>query len=488
MIRKGPGCVGCPWEKKGEYFTPDTLVPGSEVMFLAQNPGPNEEAGQKLKQRHYFGSGIGHDEVEIVRPQPLIGATGILFNTKFLPRADLHRSDVSVGNAIRCRPGKALGLQPDELPTLTNKMEILTSKAEAVQAIRHCAQAHLQVPSGTKIIVTMGNYPWFQLTGQHTVTDWRGYALPRTFPTPYVPDRVDSSYYRDCRLDVPGHVIVYCTLHIAALHKGDNKRYYHATLNDFGKLARLRGKQWPCALPHWSDTPPHQWPAYAAFDTEYTRDSPHSLIRWSLCSSDHRLFCVEAPDSKAIAVEKGSTVLMQNALADIGFLSQIIDISQIKIEDLMLAHSVLWTGEPHSLNYIASLYGAFNRYKHLSENQVQLYSALDAFEPMYIWRHHIIPEMRRDPVSWEIYKKYTLPLVPIINKAQLTGIKLDRAKLEEAQAILQARVDEMRSKAHEAAGEIFNLGGSLRVKELIYGGLQQRTESPAPDTQGLTES
>lgn len=97
---KPSGCAGCPLEHHGRYFTPDSYVPGSTVLFVAQNPGPDEEAGHKLVKRTWIGNTY-HDEYTQVQPQPLIGATGQLFDNRYLPLAGLKRSDVSTANALR---------------------------------------------------------------------------------------------------------------------------------------------------------------------------------------------------------------------------------------------------------------------------------------------------------------------------------------------------------------------------------------------------
>jgi DNA polymerase I-like protein with 3'-5' exonuclease and polymerase domains len=259
-------------------------------------------------------------------------------------------------------------------------------------------------------------------------------------------------------------------MHTASLFR--DKRFFHATLQDFHKINLILQNKWPLSLPQWSAEPPTQWPSYAAFDTEYIPDI-NKLIRWSLCDTDNNLYCVEFDTYNVdfIPVRQNSTVLIQNALADINYLSHIIDISTINIEDMMLAHSVLWTGEPHSLNYINSMYGAFNRYKHLAQEggQQQLYSALDAYEPMYSWRHHFIPEFKKDKQSWQIYKKYRLPLINIINKAQQTGVKVNTDMLLQVQSILQTRLSDIQREACEITGDdSFNIGGSKQLKELIY--------------------
>lgn len=485
MIEKPSACSGCPFQHYGRYFTPDIMVASSKVLFVAQNPDPDEEVGHWKFSREAY---------KQVQPQPLIGATGQLFNNKFLKEASLKRSEVSLANAIRCRPGEALGLRADALPPLTNKMKLETSNADIVKALKHCKAAYLKIPTSIKTIVTMGSYALYQQTGISNVTDWRGYALDYDSTDNFI--TVDTSTYhdlfiskslQDCRgrssasvssqVREPKRQTLFVTMHIAALFKGENKKYYHATLADFGKLKKLREGSWPLPLPAYNTNSPLQWPKYAAFDTEYywndiNRQNNNKLIRWSLCDTQYNLYCVESENTpyERIPIVEGSTVVIQNALADIAHLSHIVDVSKVNVEDMMLAHSVLWTGEPHSLNYIASVFGSLNRYKHLSSDQPQLYSALDAYEPMYIWRNSLIPDFKADKESWHIYKKYRLPLINIINKAQQTGAALDSSRLLEVQQILQERIASIKTKARAVVGDdSFSIGGIKRVKEEIYG-------------------
>lgn len=478
MIEKPSGCIGCPFYKHGKHFTPDLVNKNSKVFFLAQNPGSNEEAGQKLIKRHYFGYNEYHDEYANVQPQPLIGATGALFDNKFLPLSGLKRSEISLGNAIRCRPGASLGLKSDELPKLTTAMKLEHSNADIVKALKHCNSAYLHIPSSTQVVVTMGRYAMFALTGiqneeneygkrQGVMESWRGYGVDiNSYNHPF--NTVDCSQYYDLR---SGKIILF-TMHIAALFKGANKRFYHATKQDFNKIKLFLNNQWPKPLPTWSTDAPTTWPKVSCFDTEYN-PSDNSLIRYSLydATNDH-LHVVDSIDvsERKIHIAQNSTVLMQNALADIAHLTNIVDFSSVKVEDLMLAHSVLWTGEPHSLNYIASKYGAFNRYKHLSSSEPQLYSALDAYEPFYIWRNSIIPDFKKDQQSYRIYKGYRLPLIDIINKAQQTGIPLNSRTLNKLQDTFYNRLQEIQDEAKLITGDrSFNIGGSKRIKEEIYG-------------------
>lgn len=481
MIPLPSSCEGCPFyvykDHPDNSFTPDYAVKGSKVFFLAQNPGVNEAEGRLLLRRRYRDKGSYSEEYREVEPQPLIGKTGQDFNKKFLPETGLKREDVSVGNAIRCRPGKALGLEADDLPSITSTMRLEKSKADIVNALKHCKATHLHIPEGVTTVVTMGRHAMFQMTGlskdedeykrkQGVMESWRGYGVG---VSDYSTIRtVDTGNYHSL---LNGKKAVFFTMHVAALNYGDNKKFIHATYQDFHKLGRYLRGEWPVKPPEWSDKVPQIWPSYSAFDTEYNPETKE-LYRWSMCDSSYNLFCVESNSTGRvnIPIRPSSTVLIQNALADIGYLRGIIDTSSIKVEDLMLAHSVLWPGEPHSLNYINSIYGSLNRYKHLSEDEPEAYSAFDSYEPMQMWRGYFIPEFKRDNLSWNVYQKYRLPLIHIIDKAQQSGIPLDTSRLDDVKYILQERLMEYKKRAQEITGDDgFNLGGSKGLRKELYG-------------------
>lgn len=481
---KPSSCQGCPFYDKGKYYTPDTVVPNSEVYFLAQNPGEQEELGRKLTNRIYNNNKRPKDIYEQVNPAPLLGPTGYLFTTRFLPLTGLQRHQISLGNSLRCRPGSALGLEPNALPSITKTMKLETSRADIIKALKHCHTAHFHPPSSTKLIVTMGRYAMFQMTGiqkedteygqkQGVMESWRGYGVD-------VEDfqrvsTVNTSFYHPLTTTKR----VFFTLHLAALFQGErNRRFWHACLLDFAKIKRILNSQWPASVPQWETLPPSTWPKYSSFDTEYIPDldgvkNNDKLIRWSLCDNQYNLYCIEEEHTpySYIPIQPGSTVLAQNWLADYVHFKNItgLDLHQIKPEDLMLADSVLYTGEPHNLNYIASKYGSLNRWKHLSEDDPQAYAAYDAHQPLVMWVNHYIPEFKKDLLSWRLYKNPTIRLIPMIEKAQRQGIPLDPNKVNEALQIYEDRVQSYQEEARELTGDpTFNLGGRTKMIEVLY--------------------
>lgn len=492
MILKPSSCDGCPFRTKGRYFTPDKVVEGSRVYFLAQNPGSNEESGRLLHKREWM-YGHSHDEYTQVHPQPLIGATGKLFAERFLPLSGLSRDVVSLGNVIRCRPGAALGLKADALPSITTAMKLESSSADIVKAMKHCQNAYFHPPTSTEVVVTMGRHAMFAMTGIQSeenefkrklgvMESWRGYGVNvSSFEDSKT---VDTGHYHD----LSGDKRVYFTQHIAALFQGDldssstglqgqgGKKYYHATLEDYNRLKLLLKGAWPKPLPVWRSHAPLTWPHYAAFDTEYVPET-NELLRWSLCDRSGSLYGVEhtgAHTGNYLLVRPGSTVLAQNWIADLGHFRALVGHVPVNYEDMFLAHTVLWTGEPHNLNYIQSKYGTLNRYKHLISAEdpatQTLYSVLDAHQPMTMWLRSFLPQFREDPLSWQVYRKYRVKLIEPYWRAEQAGSAVDTARLADVKAILEERLQGYRDRAREITGDAtLNLGGRKAMLEYVYG-------------------
>src|SRR5689334_18200789 len=113
-ILKPEPCIGCPFYSMSSYFNPDTIIPESQILLLAQNPGEHEENGIRIiKSEWQYGKKV--DIEEKVRPQPLIGATGKWLQEEFWPLTHIPYDIVSKANVIKCRP-----FNQNELPQLSS--------------------------------------------------------------------------------------------------------------------------------------------------------------------------------------------------------------------------------------------------------------------------------------------------------------------------------------------------------------------------------
>lgn len=146
MLKKPPGCKGCPLEGDGDGFVEGVYPEAAEVLLLGQNPGADEEQ-----------QGV-----------PFVGKTGHMLNQTFLPTAGLAIADCARDNTIRCRwqpPGKRV------------KTNDLPAPSIVAEAQHHCSQYDRPLEQ-FKLVVLIGDpalqkyYPGFKLS------EWRGHLLP----------------------------------------------------------------------------------------------------------------------------------------------------------------------------------------------------------------------------------------------------------------------------------------------------------------------
>lgn len=168
MLPKPAACQGCRLYGDGTGFVPDCLVPDAAVLILAQNPGTDEEQGERVVGVVYSGRGrVPVKEPNLGGPAPLIGMTGYDMEREFFPLAGLTREGTSLANVLKCRQVVA-GRRTNDLP----KGRILRDAAA------HCTAAYLHIPATTRLVVAMGALAasWTGCPG--SVSAWRGFAYP----------------------------------------------------------------------------------------------------------------------------------------------------------------------------------------------------------------------------------------------------------------------------------------------------------------------
>jgi len=461
-VLKPESCKGCPFAEKSAYFTPDAMLPQSEVLILGQAPGKDEEEGALLEKRIWVG-GVQRECYTAVKPQPLIGKTGYWLKEDFWPETGIEWEGVSRANVIKCRPyGK------DELPSIKTK--------ELRQAVEHCTKAHLKIPEKVKHVLTMGVVGWYALTGMQSLRDekglWRGYCVGVDLVKEV---KLGVDEYYSCSLAGSAFysrmVNVFCTLHIAALFR--DKKLYRATRLDFKRFGNLVRGTWPETVPVIRiNELPQSWPKLSGFDTEFDlfpdSSSRQNLIRWSMADAVGKCYVVDAEYSRKVPIEPKSTIVMQYLLADITRLANVVNVEEVEIEDLMLAHSVLHTGEPHSLDYICSTVGRFNRHKHLSQGEPYLYAGLDAFTTLNDGWAYCVRHFKEDLASRDYYKNFVRDLFYIIGKSEAVGVRVDKVKVALAIETLQERVRGYKEEAFRILGREINLNSTKQVGREVY--------------------
>ena len=434
MLPKPKSCEGCPAYGDGRGFVPDELVEGAPLLLMFQNPGDAEEEQGK----------------------PLVGRTGQMMERSFFPLINVQRGEVSLGNAFRCRWQHTNKMPPpDKLrPTL-----------------EHCTRAHHRVPSGTQAVLASGEVAAQAMTGLTAdFSGWRGYALP------YSPGRLKAQTFvwAPSSTEIP----VLVTYHLAFMFRDPSAQV--PLKADWKKLLRVARREWPRPFPRVDTVPPDAWPAVAAFDTEFTRETK-TLVRYSLSTPERAVWVIEADDLTVLPVAPGSQVIMHNAVVDIPHLERVIPTASIRLDDTMYAHAVLWGGrEPkdrddphggvafsHTLNYLGSLYGQTNRHKHLDRMNPVQYAAGDALHTMDSWLG-MQKEFDRDQASRRVYEDFQRPLLPLILAHRAKGLRVNQERVKSSLQELKESQHGITLQAHATIGWPINLNSPAQVAHWLY--------------------
>jgi DNA polymerase-1 len=86
----------------------------------------------------------------------------------------------------------------------------------------------------------------------------------------------------------------------------------------------------------------------------------------------------------------------------------------------------------------------------------------------------------------DLFRRFELPLVPVLARMEHIGIGVDRAYLEEMGIDLRSRLSELERRIHDAAGEPFNVNSTNQLREVLYQKLGlpvlKKTSTGAPST------
>jgi len=431
-VNKPDACLPCPFYGNGRDFVPDEIRENAPVYLMAQNPH--------------------HTEIALGRP--LVGKTGMMMESKFFPNAGLTREDVSVGNTYRClyQGGK-------ELPPVDSSI--------AYAAMIHCAQAHFRLPSGTRVIVAQGDYAARVLTGTDDSTSWRGYVKPLIgygleTGVPWVPGAHD--------------IPVLITMHLARLFR--EPKYMLPVKHDWTKIPRLLRRTWPRVPPKFVDQPPHPWPQRFAFDTEFPQnlgpgDTMMHRFSMSWGVNDGETCVVESDDVVQPRLAGRPRVITQYAPADIYRLARVVGIapwdlwSTFLIEDTMVKHATLHADHPHDLNFLGSIWASINRWKHLAEENPQLYAGCDALGTLEV-DMGLEREFEADSISARVYREIDQPAHRVFVEAQRAGIATNPQRITEVVEILRHATTEARQRAQAAVGWPMNVGSASQVGHQLY--------------------
>jgi DNA polymerase-1 len=113
------------------------------------------------------------------------------------------------------------------------------------------------------------------------------------------------------------------------------------------------------------------------------------------------------------------------------------------------------------------------------------YAAEDADITLRLHRA-LHPALVATPRLESVYRDMEMPLLPILARMERTGVKLDADLLRRHSGFLAGEMLELEARAHQAAGQPFNLNSPKQLGEILFGqlGLKPRKKTPggAPST------
>lgn len=128
--------------------------------------------------------------------------------------------------------------------------------------------------------------------------------------------------------------------------------------------------------------------------------------------------------------------------------------------------------------------------KQLTFNQIELelaahYAAEDADITLRL--HQVMwPQIEANESIKSVYCDIEMPLVQVLSKIERTGVKIDADKLSAQGLELAEKIAGIETDAHDMAGEVFNLGSTKQLGELLFNKLELPVLKKTPKGQPST--
>lgn len=236
-----------------------------------------------------------------------------------------------------------------------------------------------------------------------------------------------------------------------------------------------------------------------SLDTETTSSDAMDakLVGLSFSTGENSAFYVPIPEDEEKAKEIVNifkTVYENPQIEKIGqnikYDMQVLSHYDVSVKgqlfDTMIAHYVLQPELAHNLDYMAEtmlhyktipieqLIGPKGKnqknMRDLPPEEIFEYAAEDADITLKL--KNVLEAHLKDCEFANIFYDIEMPLVPVLTKMELNGVKIDTASLKETSTLLSDRMNEIEKEIHELAGETFNVSSPKQVGEILFGKLK----------------
>jgi len=411
--------------------------------------------------------------VEVRQGKPFVGPSGELLehcmHSAKIVRRECYLLNVFETEVFKERDGKLIiDADSNELWTAKGGLtEIGIEKSKAsLERLDRC---------GANVIVPLGNTALHVLYNDSRVTKWRGSIL-----------------------EARGRKII-PTIHPAASLRG-NYLWRHLIISDLDMVKKE------------SHTPDLNLPQRDLIINPSYQDALAFLgsigdrVAWDIEALNHQVSCISFATSRSrvmsipLVDERGKhrwmpdqeltiwleiarvlgdptiTKLGMNLIFDIGFmLGQMGIHTRGPIQDIMIAHHIIYPDFPKGLDFICSVHTREPYYKDDGKmwskpwHDMELfwqYNCKDSAVCFDAWDDELEPALERDGY-WGTYNN-TIELFPIILYMQMRGIKVDRVRLEETKHEVETAIAAKQVELDKVAEYPFNPASPKQCAEYFY--------------------
>ncbi|HSY49846.1 MAG TPA: DNA polymerase I [Thermoanaerobaculia bacterium] len=100
----------------------------------------------------------------------------------------------------------------------------------------------------------------------------------------------------------------------------------------------------------------------------------------------------------------------------------------------------------------------------------------------------LVPELRRDPALVDIYDRIELPLIPVLERMEARGIKIDVALLHEMSAKMASQLAQLEKEIYAEAGTDFNINSPQQLGHILFEKLQYPVSKKTKGTKAFSTS
>jgi DNA polymerase-1 len=177
-----------------------------------------------------------------------------------------------------------------------------------------------------------------------------------------------------------------------------------------------------------------------------------------------------------------------------------IALKGIEFDTMLESYILNSTGNKHNMDTLAKTFLSHKTVsfeeiagkgvKQKTFNQIELehaafYAAEDA-DITFRLHQAIWSKLEKTPELVSVFNTIELPLIPVLAKMEQTGTLIDPDLLHQQSTEIAARLEELEIKAHEMAGQAFNLSSPKQLQEILFVKLELPVLKKTPKGQPST--